>query len=141
MLFFAAACSPAWAVDVAPRITDREIIEGLAKIETVRTEITALHAEMNTRFDAQQKQIDFIGSLILVLTTLVGAQFGFIVWDRRTVLQPLEKRVELMQREFEQEHRAQVAEQPQLLKLVEALKNHAQSDSRLAECLRSVKLL
>jgi len=153
----------AMAVEVAPRISDREIIEGLAEVKTLRTEMNvrfdgvnvrfdAQQKEMNARFDgvnarfdAQQKQIDYIGSLMIAMLvsmfTLFGGLIGFIVWDRQTVVRPLEARVALMHEEFEEERRIRIGEQPQILKIIEVLKNVAKTDGRIAEALRGVNLL
>jgi len=72
-LFVLTACVSfafhAGAVDVAPRISDREIIEGLAEVKVLRADMNArfdvvnarfdtMQKEMNTRFDAQQKEIN-----------------------------------------------------------------------------------
>jgi len=130
---------------VASRISDREIIEGLAEVKTLRTEMNARFDAVNTRFESQQKQIDYIGSLMVAMLvsmfTLFGGLIGFIVWDRRTVVRPLERRVALMHAEFEEQRRIRISELPQTLKIIEVLKNVAKTDSRIAEALRGVNLL
>ncbi|WP_300294352.1 hypothetical protein [Nitrosomonas sp.] len=47
--------SPAFAVEVAPRISDREIIESLAELKAGQK---ALEAKMDLRFIAMQEQMD-----------------------------------------------------------------------------------
>ncbi|WP_300088892.1 hypothetical protein [uncultured Nitrosomonas sp.] len=47
--------SPAFAVEVAPRISDREIIESLAELKAGQK---ALEAKMDLRFTAMQEQMD-----------------------------------------------------------------------------------
>ncbi|WP_300288976.1 hypothetical protein [Nitrosomonas sp.] len=46
---------PAFAVEVAPRISDREIIESLAELKAGQK---ALEAKMDLRFTAMQEQMD-----------------------------------------------------------------------------------
>jgi len=49
--------TPVFAVDVAPRISDKEIIEGLADI---RGDIKTLRAEMNGRFEAVDRRFEVV---------------------------------------------------------------------------------
>jgi len=65
--------SPLFAVEVAPRISDREIIEGLAEargdIKELRGEINGLRAEMNARFDAIDKRFEAIDTRFETIDT------------------------------------------------------------------------
>ena len=75
ILFFILLSAPAtFAIETAPRITDREIIESLAEIKA--TQIAILH-----RFDeTNAANRMFHGFIISILIAL----FGYIIWDRRT---------------------------------------------------------
>lgn len=55
LLVSIAVAAPAAAVDVAPRISDREIIESLADLKAGQK---SLEAKMDLRFNAMQEQID-----------------------------------------------------------------------------------
>ncbi len=44
-------------------------------------------------------------AMLVSMFTLFGGLIGFIVWDRRTVMRPLEERVAVMHEEFEKERR------------------------------------
>lgn len=55
LLVSIAVSAPAAAVDVAPRISDREIIESLADLKAGQK---SLEAKMDLRFNAMQEQID-----------------------------------------------------------------------------------
>ena len=80
------------AVEVAPRISDREIIEKLAGLEAgqkaLRSEMKAgqeaLRSEMNHRFKSLEDQYERIWNLILVVLAGIMGLIGFIVWDRKT---------------------------------------------------------
>ena len=96
------------AVEVAPRISDREIIEKLAGLEAGQTVLNqritdlreemksgqdALRSEMNHRFEALEGQYERIWNLILVVLAGIMGLIGFIIWDRKTASQPLEKKI------------------------------------------------
>lgn len=145
-IFWFLSYNSVFAVEVAPRISDREIIEKLsaldAKIDKVHSALDAkIDREMaNVRGDIKeihadirgiQQQIadlrDFMlwgfGVLFAGMFTLVG----FVLWDRRTALSPaIRKNKELEEREE---------------KLEKALKEYSIKEPRLAEILRSLGIM
>lgn len=97
------------AVETAPRISDREIIEGLAALNTkyaeLKGELQTVKAEMRTEFKAVrteirqlEKRFDQLFDLILTLfgslILLITALFAYIAWDRRAVVKPLEQKLD-----------------------------------------------
>ena len=137
------------AVEVAPRISDREIIEKLAGLkagqDALRSEMKsgqdALRSEMNHRFEALEGQYERIWNLILVVLAGIMGLIGFIIWDRKTASQPLEKKIIELEtnllRDLELRH-----EQGSLpTRLMYALRKHAENDSELSAILRSFSLL
>ena len=135
---------PAHAVDVAPRITDREIIEGLTdlkgrskhleikmderfdavnqrfeslksimdkrfdavnqRFESLESKVDERFNAVNQRFEAVDQRFDAIDdqfgriwSLMLVIIAGIFGLIGFIIWDRRTVLKPVEQRLVRME--------------------------------------------
>ena len=90
LLFFTLYCLPALAqeqqVIVPYTLADRD--------RTIRTEakINALEAKMEFKFDSQQRQLDDIKSLFYwgfgILITLFMFMLGYMIWDRRTAMQP-----------------------------------------------------
>jgi len=133
------------AVDVAPRITDREIIESLAAI---RGDIKRLDQRfeaidqrfeaVNQRFDAVDQRFEGINQQISELKSFMlwgfGILFagmfslvGFVLWDRRTALAPAVSKYSALEEREE--------------KLERVLKEMAQTDPRAAEALRHVGLL
>jgi hypothetical protein len=54
--------------------------------------INAMEAKMEFKFDSQQKQLDDIKTLFYwgfgILISLFIFMFGYMIWDRRTVMQP-----------------------------------------------------
>ena len=136
IIFFFGVClgyifSPAsgYAVENSPRITDREIIEALTRLEegvkTNREMIVNLRTEMGSMrteilgFMKWGFGLLFTGMLILV---------GFILWDRRSTLQPVREDIaELETRKVD--------------RVIAAMKILAKEDSRVAQVLRGVGLL
>lgn len=108
--------SPAFAVERAERITDREIIESLTELKEGQK--------------ALQRQIDDLKTLMLwgfgILFGGMGMLIGFVLWDRRTALAPaVNKTIELQRREEQIEN---------------ILKEFAKAEPKLAEIMKSFKL-
>ncbi|MBI4723261.1 MAG: hypothetical protein HY769_09780 [Candidatus Stahlbacteria bacterium] len=82
------------------RITDREIIERLTRLEEGQKALNQRIDDMNTRIDDMNtslgKRIDDLQVTMLwgfgILFTMIIALFGYIVWDRRTTLIPAIKK-------------------------------------------------
>ena len=126
---------PVEAIETAPRISDREIVERLTRIEegqkTLRNELESRFEQVDKRFeqidkrfDAFERQFDrliniFIG-IIAAFAGVVAVTVGFAIWDRKTTMKPAMDKVE---------------------KLENVLKRYADKEPRLAEVLRSLGLL
>ncbi|MDZ7696540.1 MAG: hypothetical protein U5R49_06320 [Deltaproteobacteria bacterium] len=90
---------PGYAVEAAPRISDREIIESLTRLEegvkANREMILALRNDMQSMrseilgFMKWGFGLLFSGMLILV---------GFILWDRRSTLKPVKDELDELER-------------------------------------------
>ena len=126
---------PVEAIETAPRISDREIVERLTRIEegqkALRNELESRFEQVDKRFeqidkrfDAFERQFDrliniFIG-IIAAFAGVVAVTVGFAIWDRKTTMKPAMDKVE---------------------KLENVLKRYADKEPRLAEVLRSLGLL
>jgi len=126
------------AVEVAPRITDREIIESLAAIRGDIKRLDQRFDAVDQRFDAVDQRFEGINQQISELKSFMlwgfGILFagmfslvGFVLWDRRTALAPAVSKYSALEEREE--------------KLEKALKEMAQTDPRAAEALRHVGLL
>ena len=86
LAFLAALPGPLWAVEAAPTIFDREIVERLTRIETrldgIDTRLDAFQADMDSRFQQLDTRLSdllwifigvmgFFGVIIAALLTLV----------------------------------------------------------------------
>ena len=154
---------PVWAVEAAPALTDREIIERLTRLEegqtAIRAEMGQLRADMDKqvgqlradtdkqvsqlREEMQQlrddinAQFDRLYQLLLGLlgtfTALVLATIGFALWDRRTMLRPVEQRVTNLEEEI-------AGNRPRTAALLDALRPFSQRDPELAAVLKNFNL-
>jgi flavodoxin len=96
---------------------------------------------LNERIDNLQKQIDDLREDIKwqfgVLFTLIVALFGFIIWDRRTFMKPLEEKVISLNEETKN-----IKEKMQLNeRLLQALRELSLTDEKLREILKQFNLL
>ncbi|MEK6679862.1 MAG: hypothetical protein AABY39_10650 [Nitrospirota bacterium] len=79
------------AIERAERITDREIVERLTRLEEGQN---TLRVEIKANSDAIKHLRDDINSqfnrMAAIFTALVVAVIGFAIWDRRTMIRPFE---------------------------------------------------
>ncbi len=137
------------AVEVAPRISDREIIERLTRLEegqiALRNEIKLLRDDMNARFasmDARfasmDAQLDRLANIMITVVAafaaVVASTIGFAIWDRRTMIRPFETKVKAIEDSFS-ENRQQVHA------LIESMKALSQRDEQVAAVLRKFHLI
>ena len=132
-----------YAVETSPRISDREIIESLIRLEegikANREMISALRSDMNSmrndmnsmRNDMNSMRTEILGFMkwgFGLLFTGMLILVGFILWDRRSTLKPVKDELDEL-------------EQRKVNRIIAALKKLSDDDSRVAEVLRSVGLL
>ena len=192
IVLFCQAASSAFALEVAPRLTDREIIESLAelkqgqrdinarfedlrtdmnqrmkelrtdmnqRIEELRTDmnqriddlrtdmnqrIDDLRTDTNKRFDDVNIRLDTNHRTMLAmfgtLITLIVALFGYIAWDRRTLVKPLQEKLNILEQNQLRETQSLQENTSHLHNLLNALRKLAQEDKKLATVLRSFSL-
>jgi len=146
--------APSWsnAVEVAPRISDREIIESLTELKAGQK---ALEARMDQRFEAVDQrfetvdkrfeavnqQFDRLWTLMLIMIAGIFGLIGYIVWDRKTALRPVEQRLIALEAELHRDLEIQHEEGSRLTRLVKVLQEMAKTDDKLANVLRNFSLL
>ncbi len=92
------------AIETAPPLSDREVIERLTKVETKidanTAAITQLQTDMQTQFQQLRQDINarfaeltqFMLGIIGAFVAIVAATIGFALWDRRTMIRPFDGR-------------------------------------------------
>ena len=157
----------ALAVDIAPRISDREIIENLAVLKAgqvalgqrvidlreemkagqtaLRSEMKAGQAALGQRMDDMNQRISSQQTTMLALfssmVALILALFAYIAWDRRTMLKPVVDRLEHLEKEVMRDLDIGHKDGSLLTRLVKAVKELAKNDERAAAILRNLSLL
>ncbi len=97
--------SPAEAFEEAPRITDKEIVERLTRLEegqkALGVRIDDLDRHIDQRFTDFSKRFDELRQLMLwgfgVSFAGMFALISLVIWDRRTTLTPTVKRIDAME--------------------------------------------
>ncbi len=106
--------SPTFAVDVAPRISDREIIEKLAKLEEGQNAIEKRFDDTNRRIDDTNKRIDDLKELTTKQFNILQWMFGIfitvalsimafivkILWNQRKQIAEMETLIETQKDEL-----------------------------------------
>ncbi len=95
----------------------------------IRTEanIEALEAKMEIKFEAVNARIDYLFWLQGVIVALILFMLGYMIWDRRTALQPA------LDRASDADAKSK--------SLILALKEYSQKHADLAEILKSHGIL
>jgi septal ring factor EnvC (AmiA/AmiB activator) len=147
---------PAFAVEIAPRISDREIIEGLAELKAGQKALNQRLDDMDKRLDGMQIQMDkrlesvdkrldmlqaiVIGGFGAILTSML-ALVGFILWDRRTFIKPVQEETDKLAKSLTEERNQRMALEEELKKVKGVLKEWSQKQPELLNALQSAKIL
>lgn len=153
--------SPVWAVEAAPALSDREIVERLTRLETrldeglkaLREDIQQLREDMNRQnqqlredmnrqnqqlredMDKQfARQFRLTLALLGAFSALVAAIIGFALWDRRTMIRPFERAVTSLTEEL-------TTNRQRLEALLDALRALGQRNPEVASVLKQFNLL
>ena len=135
LLFFS---SSVFAVEQAERISDREIIEQLTRLEenqkAILQRIEDLEKHFEARFEDINKRFEDIGRqldrIAAIFTALVIAVIGFAYWDRRTII-----------RKAKEETLAEIRKEDRAKELMNVLLELAKTDDRLAKVLKQFNIL
>ena len=143
------------AVETAPRITDREIIESLAELKQGQVNLNRRMDDFNrrfesidNRFESIENRFDSLQNLIVALfgsvMALIIALIGYMIWDRKTAQQPLKERISRLEKDHEtiDTHLdMQNPSGPVMERVLAAFRKLAETDEKVAAILRSYSLL
>ncbi len=107
--------------------------------------VDARFNSIDQRFDSLEKSINdrfsFLENLLLVLIAGVFGLIGFVVWDRKTALRPLEKKLDKLEQDLAHDMELQSPEGSKLTRLIHALRELAKQDKKIAETLKAFSLM
>ncbi len=125
----------AFAIETAPHISDREIVERLTRLEegqgSLRGEVKQLREDMNKQFD---RLVNIVLCIIGVFASMCGGTIWFALWDRRTMIRPFEDKAKKIEDNLS-ENRAT------LHTLLDAFRSLGKTDEKVANILRKFNLL
>ena len=139
---------PAYAIQTAPRISDREIIERLDRLEEGLRRIEdgqkAILREMDKRFEAMDKRFEEVDkrfnllvnlfmAMTAAFTGITAATISFALWDRRTMIRPFEEKVKKIEDNI-------AANGDKIKLLIETLRGLGKTDDNVAEVFKKFNL-
>ncbi|MBF0201912.1 MAG: hypothetical protein HQK66_11490 [Desulfamplus sp.] len=105
----------------------------------------ALRAEMKSGFEAISKRIDDSNSTMLVLFSsimlLIVALFGYMIWDRRTMMKPFADKFQAFEHQVVNELEMNHSEGSLLMRQLKVLRKYAARNSEFADIMRSEALI
>ena len=134
--------NPAYAIETAPHISDREIVEGLTRLGDgqllLQGEVKQLREDINKQFDRIDKQFDRLVNIVLciigVFASMCGGTIWFALWDRRSMIRPFEDKVKKIEDDTAENRN-------KLHTLIETFKTLGKTDEKVAAILKKFNLL
>ena len=78
--------------------------------------------------------------MLIIIAGIFGL-IGFIVWDRKTALRPLEKRMDSLEKDIQHDLEIRHEKGSLITRLLQSLRDLAQHDEKLANILKNYSLL
>jgi len=124
VLLISGIYSNAQQQEVPYTLADRDrLIQVEANVNGLRNEMNAKFEAVNMRFDSLDAQFDSIYWILGVVVALMLFMLGFIIWDRRTTLSPINSEIEELKRANEKMKAIFIKQAESQPKLLEILKN------------------
>ena len=120
---------------------EKRMEEGFTQMDKRFEQVDKRFEQVDKRFEQVDKRFDdhlsYIGYIIGLFGTICAVIIGFTLWDRRTMIRPFETKVN----EIDTELLKLKNNKNTQLKIVSVLRDFSKTDSKLAEILKSHKLL
>jgi len=125
--------STVFAKEIPYTLEDRErLIRIETRLDVVEKRLDAMEKRFEQRFEQLEKRFDQLVTLFLgivgAFAGVVAVTIGFAIWDRRTMVRPFETRMRALEEE-------------KVDRLIQALRDLAQADTKVADVMRKHHLL
>ncbi len=120
-------------------LADRDrLIKLEIKVEEMEKRNQERFEMIQKQFDIMQKQYDELKTEIHWIIGLVVGLIGFIIWDRATLIKPIERRLKNVEEKITE---FQKIDRNQIQQLIGALKELAKTDKSVADVLKQFNFL
>jgi len=129
------------AIDQRFEAIDQRFVAIDQRFDAIDQRFDAIDKRFEYMGEAFDRRFAFIESLMMVTIAGIFGLIGYIVWDRKTALRPVEERLIRLESEFHRDLEIQHEEGSRLTRLVKVLREMAKDDEKLAGVLRGFSLL
>ena len=117
---------------------ENQIQEIKEEQKLIRQEIKEIRQELNQEIKENRKEI--IGTVLTsfgILISLILGLFGFVIWDRRTFMRPIERKVIILEQEI-----VNIKEDKnKMQQIIDAFRELSKTDEKVAYLLKQFNLL
>ncbi len=117
---------------------ERQIVKDIAEIKATLEQLNNRIEDINKRIEDTNKRIDdlmnFRWMLAGIFSAITAVTIGFALWDRRTMIRPLEDKVKSMKKDI-------LENKEKVQKLIETLRELAKEDEKVARLLKYMNLM
>jgi len=117
---------------------ENQIQEIKEEQKLIRQEIKEIRQELNQEIKENRKEIiGTVMTLFGILISLILGLFGFVIWDRRTFMRPIERKVIILEQEI-----VNIKEDKnKMQQIIDAFRELSKTDEKVAYLLKQFNLL
>ncbi len=124
---------------------ERQIIKDIAEIKATLEQLNKRIEDINKRIEDTNKRVEDVNKriddlmnfrwmLAGIFSAITAVTIGFALWDRRTMIRPLEDKVKSMKKDI-------LENKEKVQKLIETLRELAKEDEKVARLLKYMNLM
>jgi len=117
---------------------ENQIQEIKEEQKLIRQEIKEIRQELNQEIKENRKEIiGTVMTLFGILISLILGLFGFVIWDRRTFMRPIERKIIILEQEI-----VNIKEDKnKMQQIIDAFRELSKTDEKVAYLLKQFNLL